>query len=692
MGFFFDSTVKELNGYIYVDHVKFETIKKDLDRVFNTTRLSNNLFYSIKKNSFIIHSFFAMELYFALDLICKQKRKSLSNARDIFDILKGLRENTWLANLDKSFQPRLNLEHLSKFNVTPLVFQKDFLDNYSENITKLGLKGMLLAGTAGSGKTLLSLFTAECAEADKIIIISPKPALYRVWDSTIKERYNEKQECWIYDSGKPYKNERFMIFHYEALAGADKYVDILKSCKTFVILDESHNLNEIRALRTQRFLNFCSEIKTDDIILASGTPIKALGIEAITLFRAIDPLFTEEVEEKFKKIFKGEANKVTEMLSNRLDNVSFKISKKELNLDEPVFKEILVKIDDPAPFTLKAIAKEMEVFVRDREKFYSEHKKEYSDYFYKCLSYIENNYVRAKGLGRSESLQRLYAYQEYRDNLKIIISLDRMSLRYHTKEMVICTSYEKNVILPNLPDKETKDKFNDYKSVVKYVDLKIQGECLGRVIGRRRIDVHLAMVPFINFDEILNSTIKKTVVFSSYVEVIELTEKTLKQQGKHPLTVYGKNTNELSSTVKKFEVDGTANPLIATFASLSTAVPLVMADTMLMINTPFRNYIFEQAVSRIHRLGADTQTCVITISLDTGTEPNISSRTVDILKWSQDQVSKIMKTDLPYKIEDDDSISLEAYGDEIISELNIPDISLEHIKQFHELRNFVNSW
>ena len=50
--------------------------------------------------------------------------------------------------------------------------------------------------------------------------------------------------------------------------------------------------------------------------------------------------------------------------------------------------------------------------------------------------------------------------------------------------------------------------------------------------------------------------------------------------------------------------------MIATYKSLSTAVPMTMADVMIMVDTPFRDYIFQQTIARINRLGTTTQTYV----------------------------------------------------------------------------------
>ena len=63
-------------------------------------------------------------------------------------------------------------------------------------------------------------------------------------------------------------------------------------------------------------------------------------------------------------------------------------------------------------------------------------------------------------------------------------------------------------------------------------------------------------------------------------------------------------------------------------------------------------YQLNQAISRIHRLGSDTQVCINICALDTGNLPNITTRTVDILKWSQEEIEKITGTPCAYAIGD----------------------------------------
>lgn len=128
-------------------------------------------------------------------------------------------------------------------------------------------------------------------------------------------------------------------------------------------------------------------------------------------------------------------------------------------------------------------------------------------------------------------------------------------------------------------------QFRDVKSAIKYPMLKIQGETLGRILGGKRIECHVAMVPHVDWVGIVESTEKKTIMFTSFVEALEASESHVRKLGMTPLTVYGKTSNELASIVKKFDQDPKLNPLLATYASLATAVRLTMADTMLILNS-----------------------------------------------------------------------------------------------------------
>lgn len=646
--------VRETEQEIFVEGIPADVMQRDISRVWKTSRIAMHMFNTFGKHSFSFYKFFALDVAYMLDLLI-QTRTGVS-VRVLSNIRKEIYEHTWLKNtLPKADQEpgRLKFENFGRFNKTPLEHQLGFLNVYSHVVDQYGLNGYLLAGAAGSGKTMASLYAAEGIDADIVFVICPKNATQRVWEKTVLEEYKKPVSHWVSEYGKLYKGERIVIIHYEYLekALAMLKAGVFKFNNPMIILDESHNLNEIKSARTLFFIEFCKRTGCKNIIPASGTPVKAMGAELIPLLTVLDPFFTDPVQERFRKIFGKDGNKGLDILKNRMGLISHKIEKSALKLDKPIMKAVPIKMPTGELYTLPAIRLVMEAFIRERTEYYKKRRKDDERYWERCITLHEDS-LRA-------AAQKM-EYQKYKLTLKTVISC--ADPRYIGEEIAYTNWYEKKYFEPSLP-REMVKQFRDVKSIIKYTQLKIQGECLGRVLGRKRIECHVDMVKYIDFVTIVESTMKKTVVFTSFVEALVAADVQCKSVNLTPLVVYGKTNNELASIVSKFEKDEAINPLIATYNSLSTAVPLVMADTMIMINAPFRAYIQEQAISRIHRIGADTQTTINLCHLDTGDVPNISTRSSEILAWSMEMVEAIMGIKSPFAITEsleEFDVSLEA--------------------------------
>jgi hypothetical protein len=508
--------------------------------------------------------------------------------------------------------------------------------------------------------TFTSCALAHCSGSDKVIVVCPNNALDRVWKDSALTVFKQPQSVWISDGKTPFTGkERFLVCHYEWLSKLRANLDKISYQRLTVILDESHNLNEADSGRTQKFISLCEEVDAAEVIWLSGTPIKALSTEAIPLIRCIDPLFTPEVEDIFKAIFRGENNKAVSILKNRIGLVSFKVAKDRLGLKEPLFTNYKVAFPGAEEFTLTKIREKMTVFIQQRDIYYKTREKADLAYYQKIL-----DRHAAKLSSREEKAE----FDRYVRNANMIRKTQGMGC---SDEMKAANLYELRNIMPGL-SAEDRIKFKESKTIYKYLTLKIQGECLGQIVGRTRIACHVELAKQIKYAPILESTEKKTVVFSSFVDVLKAAEVELQAQQYSPMLVYGETTSKLAQIVQQFGDDESVNPLVATYASLSTAVPLIMADTMILIDVPFRDYILQQAVSRIHRLGQVNDTHIFTIVLDTGDEPNISTRTVDILRWSQQQIESILGIKSPFEIKDGEEISLETME-------NLNDIDLTQV-------------
>lgn len=480
--------------------------------------------------------------------------------------------------------------------------------------------------------TLTNLMVAEMVDSDYVVIVSPNNAVYRVWDAALKKEYKQPREAWIASEGKPYKNQRFLICHYEALEKMLAEVKRLRG-KITVVLDECHNFNEMRSLRTQLFIKLCEQSQSQNIIWASGTPIKALGGESVPLLKTIDPLFTGQVEESFKKVFGINARRALDILRNRMGFINYRVEKSEFRDEKPTTKELKVKIPNGKDYTVEAVRGRMMEFINERMEYYKKNYKSYEETYLDALKKFESQ------LTTSEQKSQ---FREYRRMVEVV--KQNPDPRFTGFEMKFCNNYEKTQIMSVLSN-EDKKKFRSAKSVIKYVQLKVMGEALGGILGRARTQVHVDMLAHIDFEKLMHEAEKKTVVFTSYVEVVKELDRLLQAKGLKPMLVFGETNKNLTENIGEFEKDEQVDPLIATYPSLSTAVPLVMADLAILLNSPFRSHEMVQAKARLDRLGQDTPVKFIHVFLDTGEDPNISTRSKDILEWSRAQVAAILGTD-----------------------------------------------
>ena len=628
--------VRESRGKITVTGVKSRYFNLALDRYFQTQTVKKYIFTRIKRNELQFASFFAIEFDYMVRALMESSQRAVS-----FKVLERIQEllhqNTWLARLNTEPEKLLDSSKLRKFHKDPLDYQEQFFRLYERNTQLYDLHGYMLAAPAGAGKTLTNLMLYEQLGADRLIIISPKHAVGKVWQNALENEY--KRDAPTVESSTEvsqfsYQPQAYIV-HYEAI---DKFLPLasgLDDENVFIVIDESHNFNEPRAQRTQNLIELTQRTKANHVIWASGTPIKALGKEMVPFLQTIDKRFTDEARQRFVKVFGYEAARARELLTNRLGLTTYKIDKSRVVSGQPREDTLWVHFDEAHQYTLDALAQEMSAFVEQRIGYYKEHYEWYKQTYETMLERFEQ---RAQPMSRE--LQQ--AYQQYKADVRTLAKT--RNYRQHNEQIQRTNAFERERIIPYLEGRE-KHQFRDAKSVVKYVELKIQGEALGEILTKRRIDAHRDMVHHTPFRSIIDGARKKTVIFTSFVEVLEQINETLKNEGYRPMLVYGRTNDELEKIVSQFDRSEKANPLIATYQSLSTAVPLTMANNCILFNQPFRDYVREQATSRLYRLGQDEPVFIWNVLLDTGDKPNISTRSKEIVEWSKEQVDDLLQID-----------------------------------------------
>jgi hypothetical protein len=657
--------VSENDTQIILRGVRTITLAQDIMGVWSTSKIESHMFTKFRSSEISFPKFFAPDFHYMLAAIRDKYRYRRTSKSVINRALEELEQFTWLSKLTQPVSKILDRTKLSLFKLTPLKHQLEFFDIYEDRVQRYGLTGYLLSASAGSGKTLAGLMLAEMLKSDLVVLVVPKNSVHKVWSRHLSEEYKVPQEHWIVSDGKPYKKERFIITHYEALDKALHEIKHVTHGNTTIILDESHNMNEAESLRTQLFIDLCRTTKSKNVLWSSGTPIKALGYESIPLLRTIDPLFTPDVEERYKKIFGRNAKRALDILRNRMGMISFKVEKSEIVDNKPTSRIIKVKIPNGDDYTLESVRREMSAFITQRLKYYKDNFKKYESIYNEGISEFKST------LQTKEEKNDLAVYQTY---IKTIRS--GYDPRTMQTEVKYCNIYEQRNIIPALPIALRAD-FKNARSVVKYTDLKVLGEALGGILGRKRAKCHVDMVPYMTLPEIIEGAAKKTVIFTSYVEVVKAIDESLKKERLKPVLVYGDTTSNLSGLVTKFEKDDDANPLIATYQSLSTAVPLIVANVAVFTNNPFRDHELTQAKARVDRLGQDTPVEFVHIELDTGDKPNVSTRSRDILEWSREQITQILG-----KSYSDDiigsAITTESIDDEILSDYGSVSIATEY--------------
>ena len=485
--------------------------------------------------------------------------------------------------------------------------------------------------------TFSSIATAELVKSNKILVVCPLPALDKVWVSSIVDTvYKTPQTYYVVgDKKKDYNGERYILCNYESLGKIDKTIPFIKGKDTTIIVDESHNMNETNSKRTTLLLNICNAIDSDNILLLSGTPIKARPLEMLPMIELLDKRFTSVIKHRFIKLYKAMPKVLVSSISERYTTYRTKIKKESIKLKPVITKEYPLKLKNAKEYTLDTIRDKMKAYITKRKDELTKDMLKYKKTYYDL-------YKKAKELALFNKTIKEREFKEYENNIKIIIEMyQRRKLMDIPDRIKFANKFENDIIRPLL-DPEEKKLFAEAKTIVKYLNLKLQGEVLGNVVGRERINCHIDLANEIDYKSIVNSTLNKTIVFSNYVEVCASAYDSLNKIGYKPLRVYGEYTKQLNSTVTDFMVPkNDLNPLVATYKSLSTAVPLITANVMLCIDLPFREYVLNQAISRIHRLGQNEQVYVHQVQLDTGDIPNINSRNIDIIAWSADMVSLI---------------------------------------------------
>jgi hypothetical protein len=484
--------------------------------------------------------------------------------------------------------------------------------------------------------TFTAICWAELVTDNKKIVVCPLNIVEKVWVTELHKHYKNPPRIWRSDGNRALTADYdWYIVHYDYLQREGyeilkRFLENLKA-KPVCIIDESHNMNEIKAKRTQRMIELADANVFQDMLPMSGTALKAQGSEIFPIVCMIDRHFDRVAREFFMASYGRNRPALIKLLEHRIGRGKFTIPELKGLGKPPPFEIIKIKVPGAERFTLDAIRLQMQTYINDRLAFYHKNLPEMIRFYQDTVEAYAKSVKDQK-----KETQELLRYKEIVNRFR--------SKGYNnftdSSDSIFCKSVEER-IEKRLKGKELAD-FRNVKSAVKYLGLKLRGEALGNVLGKARIDAIKSMIEFAGLPEMINNVEKKTLIFTSYVEALQLTENYLTAQGFKPVTVYGENNHEREATVKRFELEPDVNPLSSTYKSLKEGYPLIMANQLISLDAPFRDYEIQQVQGRIWRTGQDAQCFFKMLDMDTGDKLNITTRSLDILSWSKEQVDLLL--------------------------------------------------
>lgn len=703
-------TIKEdvAKNQIIVEGINLKLVYRDFEKYIGSKMVYNILDKS-SRWEMKFQKFYLPDMYHVvLELLNNDKfkrrivsRSKLQKLKELFETIPLVQNIKLIQNTKDEDIPSVNKSILKNIFVPGFKLfehQDKFIDNCLFKSKLMDLRGYLLDAGPGLGKTINSIALMELLGADKIIVVCPKKAVIDVWEETINRIYSKPQTYNLsIDSVKGGKvklanfslDSKFMVCHFEAL---DKLVSSLRNipnARYTVVLDEAHGMNSYKSQRSTLFRELNKIVNPYFCLWMSGTPLKALGSETMTMFETIDKLFTPEVVKSFNSVFGISGVYAATVMANRLQLVKATIKAQGSGVEQFTYQS-KVALPDAWKYTLTTIREEMKKYIRERTAFYNEFREEYIEEYFEGIEEFKAN------LGSNFDTKMQITLDEYLAKTKELHNGYNPTSPVHKQYIIDCNYFEDKVIIPILSNK-TKKIFRKAKSVYKYVELTIIGETLGNVIGRKRTECNKAIVEAMaksftvvneesketyetNLGEVIRDAEAKTLIFTDYVDVLKRCNEILTEEGFHPITIFGETTTTigLSNQVKQFKENSKINPLITTFKTLSEAVPLTEANTVIFLNLPFRSGTYDQAVKRANRIGQTKDVHLYEVTLDTGGEENISTRNLDILKWSEEQVS-ILMGDKKGEVEEVSKLNIDHFLPDMITR-GIP--SIKDFKMF----------
>ena len=569
------------------------------------------------------------DIFFAMELnVMFMELYDIYNEAAYKSIAKAIYDNTWLKECDVKEVKDIDTSALSQLNNTFELkpHQLEFIQKYPKLKTRLNLNGYYLAFDQGLGKTLTATALSLCLNCDHVYIVCPN-SLKGVWESEIRKyitRYSSNvatanREVIVCKKGiRTFNSGKYFITNIEAIPEMYPYV---MSGNNMIIVDEMHNFRNLTGKRSQELFKLKDLAKPNDVLLMSGTPIKAAPAELSPALRMIDPLFTDRVATVYNRCFQLETVNAMSVVRRRFGYIMYRKTKEILNLPEKVIKDLALPISNPEPYYMDNIHTETFNLFSD---YYSIELAKNSEYRKEFVDLVTHYTTSSK-----------HDLDKYINWIIKTVNTSR-SMSMHELDEIFIETYISKWVKPNITNQEHLTRIEELERFF----IRMEKSCMGRAIGKiyppRRTALYNALYDEnedIFIDMIQNNT-RKTVIFSQFLGVINHISDALTECGVGNVKIVGETKNRMD-IIDKFKYDDDIMVILATSQTLGTGVTLIEANQMFFFGPPWRSADYNQCCDRIYRIGQTSDVCIFNVILKTD-KFNLSDKINKILSWSGD--------------------------------------------------------
>lgn len=631
--------IKGINYTKFLIRIKDMYETKSVNKLFtkNYTPFTQKLWekkkipgYKRKVTNLEVDLFFASELYNIL-----MQLGDYYNLRYYRRMAEYIKKNTYLDNLDKNIDVKVDINRLNSIlndAYKPKDFQEEFIKKYFEYKEVYDLDGYILSFDQGLGKTFTAACISELIHPDQTIIVCMN-TLKENWANELRlyfKKYNDierfKREVYVYGVSKPKeysKDTRYIIVNNESI---NKIFPLVKNTNsTMIIVDESQNFRNLDSLQTKNMLKLKQITKSKDNLMMSGTPIKANPSEIVPAMMMIDRTFTLDLAKLYIKAFTSNTDTLSDVVQTRFNRTIYRKTKDQvLDLPSKTVTNFKLEYKDEDPYLMINV------------------KKRVADRFQEILESYKDEVDSVKDEFRETTLK--YSSQDRTTTLDYIKFVDKGQdyESVHDSLYDLYDGFIKNNVYPNIKDKDELKRYKYVVSVYVYITQKCfflaMGEVLPKVKAKAFNELYDNNKDLIY--KMINNNPKKTVIFSTIVEVVDHIYDDLNKNGIKAVKITGSVKNRMD-IINQFREDDTVDVLVATSQTMGTGVTLVEANQMMVFCPPYRKADFDQACDRIYRIGQTHPVNIYNIIGSTSSK-DITTRMTDILDWSDQMVSSVL--------------------------------------------------